>query len=199
MPHEAAHPRTLVRPHRLAVARPSRSMFVAALVAILIAALVSSMRRSGEKAGRPRQRQLLPTRLYPRPRHSRADARIRRPSRPPRQTQCSSERAISRPAPSRMTELTAALMDTVISDAPGEVVVFTAGDNVYQTGTTEEYDAVLSPNLGTPQGQDAACPRESRLRDRQRRRLLRVLRRKRRRSRPGLLQLRPGRLAHRRA
>lgn len=44
--------------------------------------------------------------------------------------------------------VTASLIDEVIADAPGQVVVFTAGDNVYEDGTAEEYEQCYGPTWG---------------------------------------------------
>jgi len=43
---------------------------------------------------------------------------------------------------------TAALLDSVVSSAPGEAVVFTAGDNAYEYGTLEEYEQCYEPTWG---------------------------------------------------
>ena len=45
-------------------------------------------------------------------------------------------------------ELTAALIDSVVAGTGGEVVVFTAGDNVYEDGTLEEYEQCYHPTWG---------------------------------------------------
>jgi hypothetical protein len=45
-------------------------------------------------------------------------------------------------------DLTAELLDAVIASTTGEVVVFTAGDNVYEYGTIEEYEQCYDPTWG---------------------------------------------------
>jgi len=43
---------------------------------------------------------------------------------------------------------TAHLLDSVVANANGEVVVFTAGDNVYENGTLDEYQHCYDPTWG---------------------------------------------------
>jgi hypothetical protein len=45
-------------------------------------------------------------------------------------------------------DLTAALLDAVVESSPGEVVVYTTGDNVYENGTIEEYEQCYDPTWG---------------------------------------------------
>jgi hypothetical protein len=45
-------------------------------------------------------------------------------------------------------EATAQLLDATVSNAAGEVVVFTAGDNAYEAGTSEEYEQCYEPTWG---------------------------------------------------
>ena len=54
--------------------------------------------------------------------------------------------------------LTAGLLDTVISSAAGEAVVFTAGDNVYQDGTIEEYEQCYHPTWGRHRDRTRPAP-----------------------------------------
>src|SRR2546428_737430 len=44
--------------------------------------------------------------------------------------------------------LTADLLDQVVASATGEVVVFTAGDNAYESGSIEEYQQCYDPTWG---------------------------------------------------
>ncbi|MHB8630234.1 MAG: metallophosphoesterase family protein [Aggregatilineales bacterium] len=43
---------------------------------------------------------------------------------------------------------TAKLIDGVLANAPGKAVVFTAGDNAYETGSTANYKQCYAPNWG---------------------------------------------------
>ena len=43
---------------------------------------------------------------------------------------------------------TAKLIDAVLAAAPGKAVVFTAGDNAYETGSTANYQQCYAPNWG---------------------------------------------------
>ena len=54
--------------------------------------------------------------------------------------------------------LTAGLLDTVISGAPGEAIVFTAGDSVYQSGTIEEYEQCYHPTWGRHKDRTRPAP-----------------------------------------
>jgi len=54
--------------------------------------------------------------------------------------------------------LTASLLDTVIFGAPGEAIVFTAGDNVYQSGTSEEYEQCYHPTWGRHRDRTRPAP-----------------------------------------
>jgi len=45
-------------------------------------------------------------------------------------------------------DVTAALLDAVVARTTGEVVIFTAGDNVYDYGTLEEYEQCYHPTWG---------------------------------------------------
>jgi hypothetical protein len=68
--------------------------------------------------------------------------------------------------------------------------VFTAGDNAYPNGTSTDFNNLLRPDLGTPEGPHQAGHREPRVRQlEQRGRLLRVLRVGGWERRSGLLQL----------
>jgi hypothetical protein len=53
---------------------------------------------------------------------------------------------------------TAALLDTVVSSIPGEVVVFTAGDNVYEYGAAEEFAQCYDPTWGRHKGRTRPAP-----------------------------------------
>lgn len=55
-------------------------------------------------------------------------------------------------------ELTASLLDSAISAARGEAIVFTAGDNVYQDGTTEEYNQCYHPTWGRHRDRTRPAP-----------------------------------------
>jgi hypothetical protein len=54
--------------------------------------------------------------------------------------------------------LTAALIDAVISGTDGEVVVFTAGDNVYEDGTIEEFEQCYHPAWGRHRDRTRPAP-----------------------------------------
>jgi hypothetical protein len=53
---------------------------------------------------------------------------------------------------------TAELIDAVIASSPGEVVVFTAGDNVYDYGTAEEFAQCYDPAWGRHKGRTRPAP-----------------------------------------
>jgi len=61
---------------------------------------------------------------------------------------------------------TAKLIDGVLANAPGKAIVFTAGDNAYETGSTANYRQCYAPNWGrfkkitrpTPGNHDYATP-----------------------------------------
>jgi Calcineurin-like phosphoesterase len=54
--------------------------------------------------------------------------------------------------------VTAALIDDVIAGSAGEVVVFTAGDNVYEDGTAEEYEQCYDPTWGRHKDRTRPAP-----------------------------------------
>ena len=54
--------------------------------------------------------------------------------------------------------LTAELIDAVVSSTAGEVVVFTAGDNVYEDGTLEEYEQCYDPTWGRHKARTRPAP-----------------------------------------
>jgi hypothetical protein len=87
-------------------------------------------------------------------------------------------------------EATALLLDVI----PGTVVLL--GDNAYDQGTLQEYTNCYDPSWGRAQGTHQTRAGESRLRDDERDRLLRVLRNGSRRSGERVLQLQPRGLAH---
>ncbi len=90
-------------------------------------------------------------------------------------------------------EETATLLDAI----PGTVVTF--GDNAYSLGQRRAVPGLLRPHLGPAQVAHEAVGRQPRIRDVGRDGLLRLLRGKGRPGRQGLVQLRPGSLAHDRA
>jgi hypothetical protein len=53
---------------------------------------------------------------------------------------------------------TAALLDSVVSSATGEVVVFTSGDNAYEYGTIEEYEQCYEPTWGRHKARTRPAP-----------------------------------------
>jgi acid phosphatase type 7 len=54
--------------------------------------------------------------------------------------------------------ITAAIIDDVIASSAGEVVVFTAGDNVYEDGTAEEYDQCYHETWGRHKDRTRPAP-----------------------------------------
>jgi acid phosphatase type 7 len=55
-------------------------------------------------------------------------------------------------------EKTAQLLDATASEAVGEVVVFTAGDNAYETGTPEEFQQCYEPTWGRHKDRTRPAP-----------------------------------------
>jgi len=54
--------------------------------------------------------------------------------------------------------LTADLLDQVVANATGEVVVFAAGDNAYESGTIEEYEQCYDPTWGRHKARTRPVP-----------------------------------------
>jgi len=54
--------------------------------------------------------------------------------------------------------LTAELLDKVVANATGEVVVFTAGDNAYENGSIEEYQQCYEPTWGRQKARTRPAP-----------------------------------------
>jgi hypothetical protein len=144
---------------RLDVARLGRKQLVALLGVIWVAALVfSSCGGSGERKGPDPSPEsptgsAVPT-LIVTPTRTQGPTTEPTPAPDPvlvgagDNASCTQENDV----------LTAGLLDTVISGASGEAIVFTAGDNVYQSGTLEEYEQCYHPTWGRHRDRTRPAP-----------------------------------------
>ncbi len=89
-----------------------------------------------------------------------------------------------------------ATSDLALALAPDAVLLL--GDNQYENGYPGQVPGLLRPKLGAPQGDHLSGPRQPRVPHRRGGRLLHLLRSRGGGSGPGLVQLRPGGMAHHR-